>query len=116
MDKVKEIDKMGICLDTCHVFDGGYDIVERLDDVLSEFDHCIGLDKLKAVHLNDSKNTMGSHKDRHEKIGQGYIGIDTFARIINHPALRNLPFYLETPNDLAGYASEISLLRQAYRE
>lgn len=116
LDKVKEIDKMGICLDTCHVFDGGYDIVERLDDVLSEFDHCIGLDKLKAVHLNDSKNTMGSHKDRHEKIGQGYIGIDTFARIINHPALRNLPFYLETPNDLAGYASEISLLRQAYRE
>lgn len=116
LDKVKEIDKMGICLDTCHVFDGGYDIVERLDDVLSEFDHCIGLDKLKAVHLNDSKNTLGSHKDRHEKIGQGYIGIDTFARIINHPALRNLPFYLETPNDLAGYASEISILRQAYRE
>ena len=116
LDKVKEIDKMGICLDTCHVFDGGYDIVERLDDVLSEFDHCIGLDKLKAVHLNDSKNTLGSHKDRHEKIGQGYIGIDAFTRIINHPALRNLPFYLETPNDLAGYASEISLLRQAYRE
>lgn len=116
LDKVKEIDKMGICLDTCHVFDGGYDIVERLDDVLSEFDHCIGLDKLKAVHLNDSKNTMGSHKDRHEKIGQGYIGIDAFTRIINHPALRNLPFYLETPNDLAGYANEISILRQAYRE
>ena len=116
LDKVKEIDKMGICLDTCHVFDGGYDIVERLDDVLSEFDHCIGLDKLKAVHLNDSKNTLGSHKDRHEKIGQGYIGIDAFTRIINHPALRNLPFYLETPNDLAGYASEISILRQAYRE
>lgn len=116
LDKVKEIDKMGICLDTCHVFDGGYDIVERLDDVLSEFDHCIGLDKLKAVHLNDSKNTLGSHKDRHEKIGQGYIGIDAFTRIINHPALRNLPFYLETPNELAGYASEISILRQAYRE
>ena len=116
LDKVKWIDKMGVCLDTCHVFDGGYDIVERLDDVLSEFDHCIGLDKLKAVHLNDSKNTLGSHKDRHEKIGQGYIGIDAFTRIINHPALRNLPFYLETPNDLAGYASEISILRQAYRE
>lgn len=116
LDKVKEIDKMGVCLDTCHVFDGGYDIVERLDDVLSEFDHCIGLDKLKAVHLNDSKNTLGSHKDRHEKIGQGYIGIDAFTRIINHPALRNLPFYLETPNELAGYASEISILRQAYRE
>lgn len=116
LDKVKWIDKMGVCLDTCHVFDGGYDIVERLDDVLSKFDHCIGLDKLKAVHLNDSKNTMGSHKDRHEKIGQGYIGIDAFTRIINHPALRNLPFYLETPNDLAGYASEISILRQAYRE
>lgn len=116
LDKVKWIDKMGVCLDTCHVFDGGYDIVERLDDVLSEFDHCIGLDKLKAVHLNDSKNTLGSHKDRHEKIGQGYIGIDAFTRIINHPALRNLPFYLETPNELAGYASEISILRQAYRE
>lgn len=116
LDKVKWINKMGVCLDTCHVFDGGYDIVERLDDVLSEFDHCIGLDKLKAVHLNDSKNTLGSHKDRHEKIGQGYIGIDAFTRIINHPALRNLPFYLETPNDLAGYASEISILRQAYRE
>lgn len=116
LDKVKWIDKMGVCLDTCHVFDGGYDIVERLDDVLSEFDHCIGLDKLKAVHLNDSKNTMGSHKDRYEKIGQGYIGIDAFTRIINHPALRNLPFYLETPNELAGYASEISILRQAYRE
>lgn len=116
LDKVKWIDKMGVCLDTCHVFDGGYDIVERLDDVLSEFDHCIGLDKLKAVHLNDSKNTLGSHKDRHEKIGQGYIGIDAFTRIINHPALHNLPFYLETPNDLAGYASEISILRQAYRE
>lgn len=116
LDKVKWIDKMGVCLDTCHVFDGGYDIVERLDDVLSEFDHCIGLDKLKAVHLNDSKNTLGSHKDRHEKIGQGYIGIDAFTRIINHPALRNLPFYLETPNDLAGYASKISILRQAYRE
>lgn len=116
LDKVKWIDKMGVCLDTCHVFDGGYDIVERLDDVLREFDHCIGLDKLKAVHINDSKNTLGSHKDRHEKIGQGYIGIEAFTRIINHPALRNLPFYLETPNDLAGYASEISVLRQAYRE
>lgn len=116
LDKVKLIDNMGVCLDTCHVFDGGYDIVERLDDVLSEFDHCIGLDKLKAVHLNDSKNTMGSHKDRHEKIGQGYIGIDAFTRIINHPALRNLPFYLETPNELAGYAKEIAALRQAYIE
>lgn len=116
LDKVKLIDNMGVCLDTCHVFDGGYDIVERLDDVLDEFDHCIGLDKLKAVHINDSKNELGSHKDRHEKIGQGHIGMEAFRRIINHPALRQLPFYLETPNELAGYAKEIAALRQAYIE
>lgn len=116
LDKVKLIDNMGVCLDTCHVFDGGYDIVEQLDDVLDEFDHCIGLDKLKAVHINDSKNELGSHKDRHEKIGQGHIGMEAFRRIINHPALRQLPFYLETPNDLAGYAKEIAMLRQAYIE
>lgn len=116
LDKVKLIDNMGVCLDTCHVFDGGYDIVDQLDDVLDEFDRCIGLDKLKAVHINDSKNALGSHKDRHEKIGQGYIGMDAFTRIINHPALRSLPFYLETPNELAGYAKEIAMLRQAYAE
>lgn len=116
LDKVKLIDNMGVCLDTCHVFDGGYDIVEQLDDVLDEFDHCIGLDKLKAVHINDSKNELGSHKDRHEKIGQGHIGMEAFRRIINHPALRQLPFYLETPNELAGYAKEIAALRQAYIE
>ncbi len=116
LDKVKLIEQMGVCLDTCHVFDGGYDIVEHLDDVLDEFDHCIGLDKLKAVHINDSKNELGSHKDRHEKIGQGHIGIEAFTRLINHPALRKLPFYLETPNELAGYAKEIAMLRQAYIE
>ncbi len=116
LDKVKLIDNMGVCLDTCHVFDGGYDIVEHLDDVLDEFDHCIGLDKLKAVHINDSKNELGSHKDRHEKIGQGHIGMEAFRQIINHPALRQLPFYLETPNELAGYAKEIAMLRQAYIE
>lgn len=116
LDKVKLIDNMGVCLDTCHVFDGGYDIVEHLDDVLDEFDHCIGLDKLKAVHINDSKNELGSHKDRHEKIGQGHIGMEAFRRIINHPVLRQLPFYLETPNELAGYAKEIAALRQAYIE
>ena len=114
MDASKTGGRLGVCLDTCHVFDGGYDIVNALDDVLAEFDRIIGLDRLKAIHLNDSKNPMASHKDRHEKIGQGAIGLDAFVRIVNHPALRDLPFYLETPNELDGYAAEIALLRGAY--
>ena len=108
--------RLGVCLDTCHVFDGGYDIVNRLDDVLESFDRVIGLDRLKAIHLNDSKNPMGSHKDRHEKIGQGLIGLDAMVRIINHPALRNLPFYLETPNEIDGYTKEIAMAKSWYRE
>lgn len=114
IDKTELSDKLGVCLDTCHVWDGGYDIVERLDDVLQEFDDVIGLYRLKAVHLNDSMNVRGSHKDRHEKIGQGHIGMEAFIRIINHPRLRELPFYLETPNELEGYQGEIALLRKAY--
>lgn len=116
IEKVELQDNIGVCLDTCHVFDGGYDIVHHLDDVLTLFDMRIGLSRLKAVHINDSKNELGSHKDRHEKIGEGHIGIEAFTRIINHPALRQLPFYLETPNELAGYAHEISLLRSLYNE
>ncbi len=107
-------DKLGICLDTCHVNDGGYDIVNDLDGVLDEFDRIIGLERLKAIHINDSKNPLGSHKDRHEKIGEGMIGIEAMERIINHPALRSLPFYLETPNELDGYKHEIELLRGIY--
>lgn len=114
IDKTELSDKLGVCLDTCHVFDGGYDIVNDLDGVLEEFDKIIGLSRLKAVHLNDSKNPMGSHKDRHEKIGQGNMGADAMARIINHPALKDLPFYLETPNDIRGYAEEIKLLKTLY--
>jgi len=114
MDKSKAGDRLGVCLDTCHVFDGGYDIVNHLDEVLMEFDRIIGLGRLKAIHLNDSKNPMASHKDRHEKIGRGFIGLDAFGRIVNHPVLRNLPFYLETPNELDGYAAEIALLRGVY--
>ena len=102
---------VGVCLDTCHVHDGGYDISGDPDKVLTEFDLVIGLDRLKAVHLNDSKNPVGAHKDRHEKIGDGYLGIEGVTRIITHPALRDLPFYLETPNDVEGYAREIALLR-----
>ena len=111
LDKVECVDKMGVCLDTCHVFDGGYDIVNDLDGVLAQFDSIIGLEKLKAIHLNDSMNILGSHKDRHEKIGQGNIGLETFVRVINHEKLRGLPFFLETPNELDGYAAEIQLLR-----
>lgn len=103
--------KLGVCLDTCHVWDGGYDIVNSLEEVLAEFDAVIGLERLKAIHLNDSMNPCGAHKDRHEKIGCGYIGKDAFARIISHPKLKELPFYLETPNELPGYASEIAMLR-----
>ncbi|MBQ4264600.1 MAG: deoxyribonuclease IV [Clostridia bacterium] len=115
MDMSKAGDRLGVCLDTCHVFDGGYDIVNRLDDVLEMFDRIVGIDRLKAIHLNDSKNLLGSRKDRHEKIGEGSIGLNAMVRIINHPALRNLPFYLETPNELDGYAREIALLRSAYQ-
>ena len=116
IDRVKYPDMLGVCLDTCHVFDAGYDIVNDLDGVLSEFDRVVGLSRLRAVHLNDSKNPMGSHKDRHEVIGSGFLGIDAIARIINHPALRELPFYLETPNDLEGYKKEIELLKSLYND
>ena len=115
MDASRAGDRLGVCRDTCQVLDGGYDIVNRLDDVLEEFDRVIGLPRLRAVHLNDSKNPMASHKDRHEKIGQGMIGLEALTRVINHEALRGLPFYLETPNELDGYAAEIALLRGAYR-
>lgn len=104
-------DRIGVCLDTCHVFDAGYDIVNHLDEVLDDFDRIIGLDRLKAVHLNDSMNYLGCHKDRHQKIGEGAIGLDAFKSIINHPQLKNLPFFLETPNDTDGYAYEIKLLK-----
>ena len=103
---------LGVCLDTCHVYDGGYDIVKDLDGVLAEFDRVIGLDRLKALHLNDSKNPFASHKDRHECIGQGSLGLDTFRAVVNHPKLRGLPMILETPNELPGYAREIKLLRE----
>lgn len=112
IDRVEFSDKMGVCLDTCHVWDGGYDIVEHLDDVIREFDDVIGLERLKAIHINDSMNPCGAHKDRHEKLGQGCIGMEAFRRIINHPALRELPFYLETPNELDGYQAEIAMLRE----
>ena len=103
---------LGVCLDTCHVYDGGYDIVNDLDGVLAEFDRIIGLDKLKALHLNDSKNPFASHKDRHECIGQGFLGLDTFKNIVKHPVLGEKPMILETPNELPGYAGEIKLLRE----
>ena len=115
INRVELSNKVGVCLDTCHVFDAGYDIVNDLDGVLKRFDDVIGLQRLKAVHLNDSKNPLGSHKDRHEKIGQGFIGADAIKRIITHPSLKNLPFYLETPNELDGYAKEIQLLK-SWRE
>ncbi len=114
IERVKLDEKVGVCLDTCHVYDGGYDIVNNLDGVLDEFDRVIGLDRLRAVHLNDSKNNISSHKDRHEKIGEGTIGMEAFSGIINHPKLRRLPFYLETPNELPGYAMEIKMLRNAF--
>ena len=115
MDQTAGGERLGVCLDTCHVYDAGYDIVERLDDVLEELDRIVGLSHLRAVHINDSKNPFGSHKDRHEKIGDGSLGIEALSRIINHPALRNLPFYLETPNEVEGYGKEIALLRTYYR-
>ena len=115
IDRVELKDKIGVCFDTCHVWDGGYDIVNNLDGVLENFDKIIGLKYLCAVHLNDSMNPLDSHKDRHHKIGQGYIGLESIIRIINHESLRNLPFILETPNELDGYAAEISLLRSNYK-
>jgi deoxyribonuclease-4 len=115
LDGVKYQDKMGVCLDTCHVYDAGYDIVNNLEGVLEEFDRIIGLDKLYAIHLNDSKNPFSSAKDRHEKLGEGSIGIETFTRMINHPKLKGLPFILETPNELPGYEQEIVTMREAYR-
>ena len=111
IDRAKFSDKLGVCLDTCHVFDGGYDIKDNLDSVLDEFDKIIGLHRLKALHLNDSKNPLGSHKDRHEKIGEGNIGLKAFENIVSHPKLRALPCYLETPNELDGYKKEIELLK-----
>ncbi|MBE6382441.1 MAG: deoxyribonuclease IV [Lentisphaerae bacterium] len=108
-------DDVGVCLDTCHVWDGGYDIVNDLDGVLDRFDSVIGLGRLKAIHLNDSMNVLAAHKDRHEKIGKGKIGLDALARVINHPKLRNLPFYLETPCDLQGYKEEIALLKGLWK-
>ena len=116
IDLTKLQDKLGVCLDTCHVYDAGYDIVNDLDGVLTEFDRIIGLNRLKALHLNDSKNPFCSHKDRHEKIGQGSIGLPAFVRLIRHEALQGIPCYLETPNELEGYAAEIALLKEAYAQ
>lgn len=116
IDGIELKEKMGVCLDTCHVYDAGYDIVNNLDEVLDEFDRIVGIERLKAIHINDSMNPMGSHKDRHQKIGDGSIGLEAMSRIINHPKLKKLPFYLETPNELPGYAKEIDLLRSKYRE
>lgn len=113
LDQVALSDKVGVCLDTCHVSDGGYDLAGDLDGVLTAFDRIVGLERLKAVHLNDSKNPPGSHKDRHACIGQGEIGLEALVRVVRHPALQGLPFCLETPNDLPGYAREIALLREA---
>ena len=113
LERVELAEKMGVCLDTCHVNDAGYDVVSHLDDVLEKFDRVIGLSRLHAVHINDSKNILASHKDRHAKIGEGYIGTEAIVRVINHPQLRELPFILETPHDeLSGYAREIAVLRE----
>lgn len=111
LDQIQLKECMGVCLDTCHVWDAGYDIAGDLDGVLNEFDRIIGLPRLKAIHLNDSLNPLGSHKDRHAAIGQGLIGFDALKRVVEHPSLKNLPFYLETPNDLPGYAKEIAMMR-----
>lgn len=113
LDRVECKDCMGVCLDTCHVWDGGYDIVHDLDGVLNRFDRVIGLERLKAIHLNDSMNPLGAHKDRHARIGEGFIGEEALKRVVTHPALKDLPFYLETPNELPGYAKEIALMREA---
>lgn len=116
IDRTKLSDKIGVCLDTCHIYDAGYDIVNDLDGVLEKFDTVIGLHRLKAVHLNDTKNVFSSRKDRHEIIGEGYLGLEAIERVINHPELRCKPFYLETPNDLSGYAREIALIKSIYRD
>ncbi|MCR6515558.1 MAG: deoxyribonuclease IV [Clostridium chrysemydis] len=116
INRVELKDKMGVCLDTCHVFDAGYDLANDLDKVLEEFDKIIGLDRLKAIHLNDTKNPFKSHKDRHEKIGEGYLGLDAITKIINHPKLKGIPFFLETPNELDGYKKEIELLKSVYKD
>ena len=112
LDRVELSDKMGVCLDTCHVSDGGYDIIGNLDGVLEEFDRVLGLHRLKAIHLNDSKNPLGARKDRHACIGEGEIGLEALSRVVRHPALKHLPFCLETPNELPGYAKEIALMRK----
>ena len=114
IDRVELKEKMGVCLDTCHVYDAGYDVLNDLDGVLREFDRVVGLERLCAIHVNDSKNPFASHKDRHEVIGGGSLGTEFFRRLINHPLLRDLPFYLETPNELDGYAREIALFRELY--
>lgn len=117
IDRVKPKEKIGVCMDTCHVYSAGYDIVNKLDDVLEKFDKIIGLDKLRAIHLNDSMNPFGSRKDRHELIGKGTIGLTAIINIINHPLLKKIPFFLETPNDdVAGYGEEIKMLREAFIE
>lgn len=116
LDLVELRDHVGVCLDTCYVWDGGYDIAGNLDGVLAEFDRVLGIERLKAVHLNDSMNPLGAHKDRHARIGEGCIGTAALSAVTNHPLLRTLPFCLETPNDLSGYAGEITLLRSMYRE
>jgi len=113
LDRVEQRDRTGVCLDTCHVWDAGYDLAGDLDGVLTTFDRVIGLKRLRAVHLNDSKNPLGAHKDRHACLGEGQIGLETMRRIVRHPALRGLPFILETPNDLSGYAREIAMMRES---
>jgi deoxyribonuclease-4 len=121
MDKARELSgsdlngELGVCLDTCHIWDGGYDIVNDLDGVITQFDKVIGLKNLYAIHLNDSMNELGAHKDRHQKIGQGFIGFEALSRVTNHPALRDLPFILETPNEHEGYKNEIELLRSSWK-
>ncbi len=116
IDRVELKEKLGVCLDTCHLWEAGFDVVNDLDGVLEEFDRIVGLDRLKAMHLNDSKNPMTAHKDRHELIGSGHIGAEALINVVNHPALRGLPFILETPNDDAGYADEIRLMRESFKE
>lgn len=116
IDRVEQKERLGVCLDTCHVYDGGYDIVGNLEGVLQELDAVIGLERLRAIHLNDSKNPMGSRKDRHEKIGAGTLGLEAVTAIINHPKLERLPFYLETPNEAEGYAKEIALLHELRKD
>ena len=114
IDRVELSDKLGVCLDTCHVSDAGYDIADDPDGVLTEFDRVIGLDRLRAVHVNDSLNPVGSHKDRHARIGEGCLGAEALGRVVRHPALQGLPFVLETPNELPGYAREIALLKELH--